>query len=220
MEPLEEGRGRRREHHRVGRADATIRAASTARVRASSSHPATARRPAPRPPRPENFRAFAAESAVEPQERRIGPHTGDRALADCFRLCLQAFAPVLTDRTLTAFREFVNMLTILAPAKRGKVPSRGRRALMSMDIFRDDALAGKSILVTGGGGGLGLEIGKALAAKGAKVHICGRRPQVLEEAARYDLRRRGCPRVPSCLRRARRRSGRVHDGRESGPRGR
>jgi NAD(P)-dependent dehydrogenase (short-subunit alcohol dehydrogenase family) len=54
---------------------------------------------------------------------------------------------------------------------------------MSMDIFRDDALAGKSILVTGGGGGLGLEIGKALAAKGAKVHICGRRPQVLEEAA-------------------------------------
>ncbi len=54
---------------------------------------------------------------------------------------------------------------------------------MSMDIFRDDALAEKSILVTGGGGGLGLEIGKALATKGAKVHICGRRPQVLEEAA-------------------------------------
>ncbi len=55
---------------------------------------------------------------------------------------------------------------------------------MSMDIFRDDALAGKSVLVTGGGGGLGLEIGKALAAKGAKIHICGRRPQVLEEAAK------------------------------------
>jgi NAD(P)-dependent dehydrogenase (short-subunit alcohol dehydrogenase family) len=53
---------------------------------------------------------------------------------------------------------------------------------MSMDIFREDALIGKSILVTGGGGGLGLEISKALAAKGAKVHICGRRPQVLEEA--------------------------------------
>ena len=47
---------------------------------------------------------------------------------------------------------------------------------MSQDIFRDDALAGKSVLVTGGGGGLGLEISKALAAKGAKVHICGRRP--------------------------------------------
>ena len=37
--------------------------------------------------------------------------------------------------------------------------------------------------MTGGGGGLGLEISKALAAKGAKVHICGRRPQLLEEAA-------------------------------------
>ena len=53
---------------------------------------------------------------------------------------------------------------------------------MSMDIFREGALAGKSILVTGGGSGLGLEIGKALAAKGAKVHICGRRPAVLEAA--------------------------------------
>ena len=59
--------------------------------------------------------------------------------------------------------------------------SKGR-AIMSMDIFRDDALKGKSVLVTGGGGGLG-EIGKALAAKGAKVHICGRRPQALEDAA-------------------------------------
>ncbi len=54
---------------------------------------------------------------------------------------------------------------------------------MSKDIFREGALAGKSVLVTGGGGGLGLEIAKALAAKGAKVHICGRRPAVLETAA-------------------------------------
>jgi NAD(P)-dependent dehydrogenase (short-subunit alcohol dehydrogenase family) len=55
---------------------------------------------------------------------------------------------------------------------------------MSMDIFNPGALAGKSILVTGGGSGLGKEISKALVEKGATVHICGRRTQVLEDAAR------------------------------------
>ncbi|MCB2049865.1 MAG: SDR family oxidoreductase [Novosphingobium sp.] len=50
-------------------------------------------------------------------------------------------------------------------------------------IFRDDALANKVILITGGGGGLGKEIATAMSALGAKVHICGRRLGMLEEAA-------------------------------------
>jgi NAD(P)-dependent dehydrogenase (short-subunit alcohol dehydrogenase family) len=53
---------------------------------------------------------------------------------------------------------------------------------MYTDVFRPDALAGKSILVTGGGSGLGKEIAKGLIAKGATVHICGRRAEVLASA--------------------------------------
>jgi NAD(P)-dependent dehydrogenase (short-subunit alcohol dehydrogenase family) len=55
---------------------------------------------------------------------------------------------------------------------------------MSMDSFREGALTGKSILVTGGGGGLGLEISKALAGRAprrtsaADVHKSWRAPQV------------------------------------------
>jgi NAD(P)-dependent dehydrogenase (short-subunit alcohol dehydrogenase family) len=69
----------------------------------------------------------------------------------------------------------------------------GDPVAMTQDVFRIDVLAGKSILVTGGGSGLGKEISKALAAKGAVVHICGRRSSVLKEAAREIGADRGMP---------------------------
>ncbi len=52
-----------------------------------------------------------------------------------------------------------------------------------MAIFSKDALAGKAVLVTGGGGGLGREIAHALSMLGAQVHICGRRQALLDAAA-------------------------------------
>lgn len=49
--------------------------------------------------------------------------------------------------------------------------------------FRSDVLAGKSILITGGGTGLGRGEAKHFLEHGATVHITGRRRAVLEEAA-------------------------------------
>ncbi|MFC6283509.1 MULTISPECIES: SDR family oxidoreductase [Polaromonas] len=48
--------------------------------------------------------------------------------------------------------------------------------------FRADALAGKRILITGGGTGLGKELARQFTAQGASVHICGRREAVLQGA--------------------------------------
>jgi len=53
----------------------------------------------------------------------------------------------------------------------------------SSQIFARGALAGLSVLVTGGGTGLGRETALELARCGASVTITGRRPEVLEQAA-------------------------------------
>jgi NAD(P)-dependent dehydrogenase (short-subunit alcohol dehydrogenase family) len=52
---------------------------------------------------------------------------------------------------------------------------------MTHPPFRQDALAGKRILVTGAGTGLGKELARHFAAHGASVHICGRREAVLQQ---------------------------------------
>jgi len=50
-------------------------------------------------------------------------------------------------------------------------------------IFDDQILAGKRILITGGGTGLGRGVARRLVQHGADVHIWGRREAVLEAAA-------------------------------------
>jgi len=51
-------------------------------------------------------------------------------------------------------------------------------------MFQTDLLAGKRILITGGGTGLGLSMGRRFRELGADLAICGRRAEVLDEASR------------------------------------
>jgi NAD(P)-dependent dehydrogenase (short-subunit alcohol dehydrogenase family) len=50
-------------------------------------------------------------------------------------------------------------------------------------MFQTDLLAGKRILVTGGGTGLGRSIAEKYLSLGAEIHICGRRETVLRDTA-------------------------------------
>jgi len=50
-------------------------------------------------------------------------------------------------------------------------------------LFDKNCLAGKRVLITGGGTGIGKGLARHLVAHGAEAHIWGRRAQVLEEAA-------------------------------------
>lgn len=51
-------------------------------------------------------------------------------------------------------------------------------------MYRDDLLKGRRILVTGGGTGIGLSLGRRFLGLGAELVICGRREEVLAEAAK------------------------------------
>jgi len=66
----------------------------------------------------------------------------------------------LTDR-----REFVNVFTILT-IENASSQSFREAAVMSADVFRDDALRDKSILVAGGGSGRASQRDKAQRAAG------------------------------------------------------
>lgn len=49
-------------------------------------------------------------------------------------------------------------------------------------MFTEDTLAGKTILITGGGSGLGLAMAKGFARSGAGIAICGRTEEKLQKA--------------------------------------
>ena len=51
-------------------------------------------------------------------------------------------------------------------------------------MLREDALSGKVIAITGGGTGLGRSMGEYFLQLGAKLAICGRREDVLQQAAK------------------------------------
>ena len=66
-------------------------------------------------------------------------------------------------------------------------------------MFKDGLLAGKRILVTGGGTGLGREMAEDYLRLGATVHICGRRKGVLDDTAKELMDRHGGQVLPSGL---------------------
>ncbi len=66
-------------------------------------------------------------------------------------------------------------------------------------MFRSDLLQDKTILITGGGTGLGKSMGRRVLELGAKLVICGRREAVLEETkAAFDADFPGRTRALSC----------------------
>ena len=70
-------------------------------------------------------------------------------------------------------------------------PSPARSAASAPGMFRSDLLAGKRILVTGGGTGLGRAMTERFLQLGASCFICGRRQAVVEETARALMEEHG-----------------------------
>jgi len=58
-------------------------------------------------------------------------------------------------------------------------------------MFKNDLLAGHRVLITGGGTGIGRSIGRRFLTLGAEIVICGRRENVLAEAAAELTRETG-----------------------------
>lgn len=58
-------------------------------------------------------------------------------------------------------------------------------------MFKPGLLRGQRILITGGGGGLGRVMAEACVMLGAEVYICGRRGNLLEEAATEMMKAHG-----------------------------
>src|SRR6185503_14643967 len=66
------------------------------------------------------------------------------------------------------------------PGRRGELPAHVHDDGRPLRVVQ---LAGRTILITGATGGLGHALAKAFAARGARLVLTGRRPEVLEELA-------------------------------------
>ena len=60
-----------------------------------------------------------------------------------------------------------------------------------INMFTNDTLDGKTILITGGGSGLGLAMAKGFCKSGADIAICGRNEEKLNKACLEIKKERG-----------------------------
>jgi FlaA1/EpsC-like NDP-sugar epimerase len=101
-----------------------------------------------------------------------------------------AFAPAIDLQKKYASVLIEQRALVLTGRKRDYRNHIGRRE-GRLPMFDIAVLQGKRILVTGGGTGLGKEMAVGFAAHGAHVYICGRRKEVLDQAAREIRERSG-----------------------------